>query len=394
MATHQETAPTSTHYPFSQSEVPKIYEEVYQSVGQSTVELLKTWQASFFTCSEENGASDHQYLEIGCGPGDLTRNHLLAVCPPTLKRLVSTDNSQAMVDHARTAHAHPKIGYRLLDISRDDDVSRFIAEEGRFQRVYSFLALHLIKDKAAALKNVERLLTPGGECLVIWKASINMQKRLHRALLESESWARYHDILSIVSSPLQCCGEPTASGCIHATTVLPEVPVLLAAFCGPAVSTTDATPRPPEVQRNQNCSTFHLRGVCAPWNAPYDADPPHLVFHWASQRHHTRTVTSPMISRNHYKKSQPHGSPCNGLGGTTAMARPNWSLVFAMQILSIVIRRAIDVQLVPIDPMTLRNDLFSLVKQTGIVPLTCELLKVAKENVPIEDYARAPDEFS
>ncbi|KAL1468426.1 hypothetical protein MTO96_041492 [Rhipicephalus appendiculatus] len=38
--------------------------------------------------------------------------------------------------------------------------------------------------------------------------------------------------------------------------------------------------------------------------------------------------------------------------------------------------------------MTLRNDLLSLVKQTGIVPLTCELLKVAKENVPIEDYAR------
>ncbi|KAL1468425.1 hypothetical protein MTO96_041491, partial [Rhipicephalus appendiculatus] len=50
MATHQGTAPTSTHSPFSQSGVPKIYEEVYQSVGQSTVELLKTWQASFFTC--------------------------------------------------------------------------------------------------------------------------------------------------------------------------------------------------------------------------------------------------------------------------------------------------------------------------------------------------------
>ncbi|KAL1473739.1 hypothetical protein MTO96_038506 [Rhipicephalus appendiculatus] len=246
MATDQRTSSTSTHSPFSQSEVPKMYEKVHQSIGQSTVELLKTWQASLFTCSEENGASDHQYLEIGCGPGDLTRNHLLPVCPPTLKRLVSTDNSQAMLDHARTAHAHPKIDYRLLDITSDDDVSRFIAEEGRFQRVYSFLALHCIKDKAAALRNVECLLTPGGECLVIWKACPNIEKPLHRALLESESWARHHD----------------------------------------------------------------------------------------------------------------------------------------------VIRRAIDVQLVPIDPMILRKDLFSLVKQTGILPLTCELLKVAKENVPIEDYAR------
>ncbi|KAL1477887.1 hypothetical protein MTO96_035389 [Rhipicephalus appendiculatus] len=144
MATHQETAPASTHYPFRpKRRYQRSTRKVYQSVGQSTVELLKTWQASFFTCSEENGASGHQYLEIGCGPGDLSRNHLLAVCPPTLKRLVSTDNSQAMVDHARTAHAHPKIDYRLLDITRDDDVSRFIAEEGRFQRVYSFLRIAL-----------------------------------------------------------------------------------------------------------------------------------------------------------------------------------------------------------------------------------------------------------
>ncbi|KAL1481301.1 hypothetical protein MTO96_015737 [Rhipicephalus appendiculatus] len=52
-------------------------------------------------------------------------------------------------------------------------------------------------------------------------------------------------IFGIVSSPLQCCGEPAASGGLHATTVLPEVTVLMAALCGPAVSTMDATPRTP-----------------------------------------------------------------------------------------------------------------------------------------------------
>ncbi|KAH7972458.1 hypothetical protein HPB52_012446 [Rhipicephalus sanguineus] len=182
------------HSPFAQSEIPKVYNEVHKFVRQSTAKLLETWQASFFTCSKENGASDHQYLEIGCGPGNFTLNHLLPSCPPTLKRLVSTDNSQAMLDHAKTVHAHPKIVYKLLDISKDDDVSRFVAEEGRFQRVYSFLAFHCIEDNAAALRNVERLLTPGGECLVIWKACPSMTVPLHRALLETELGAKYHDV--------------------------------------------------------------------------------------------------------------------------------------------------------------------------------------------------------
>ncbi|XP_037499628.1 uncharacterized protein LOC119373644 [Rhipicephalus sanguineus] len=210
MPTLQQTDPTSMHSPFAQSEIPKVYNEVHKFVRQSTAKLLETWQASFFTCSKENGASDHQYLEIGCGPGNFTLNHLLPSCPPTLKRLVSTDNSQAMLDHAKTVHAHPKIVYKLLDISKDDDVSRFVAEEGRFQRVYSFLAFHCIEDNAAALRNVERLLTPGGECLVIWKACPSMTVPLHRALLETELGAKYHDVIQrVINTPPEPRGPAT-----------------------------------------------------------------------------------------------------------------------------------------------------------------------------------------
>ncbi|XP_037505510.1 juvenile hormone acid O-methyltransferase-like [Rhipicephalus sanguineus] len=178
---------------FAQAGVVEAYDKARKHIFESTAELLNTWQQSFFTCAEGNDASRHQYLEIGCGPGSVTRNHLLPLCPPTLKRLVGTDISEAMLDYARTAHCHPKVDYRLLDITADQGVSRFIAEEGRFQRVYSFLALHCIQDKAAALRNIERLMTPGGECLVMYNPYARLAQ-FHRALLESESWGKYHDV--------------------------------------------------------------------------------------------------------------------------------------------------------------------------------------------------------
>ncbi|XP_077484670.1 juvenile hormone acid O-methyltransferase-like isoform X2 [Amblyomma americanum] len=180
--------------PFVQDEMPKVYDEVRAPDRQATAELLKAWQASFFTCSEGSDESEHQYLDVGCGPGNFVRNHLLPLCPPALKRLVATDNSKAMIDYAKRVHAHPKVEHRLLDIAIDDEVTDFIAKEGCFQRVYSFLALHWIEDKCAALRNIERLLTPGGECLVIFNPYPG-PAQLYQALLDSDSWAKYRDIL-------------------------------------------------------------------------------------------------------------------------------------------------------------------------------------------------------
>ncbi|KAL3219150.1 hypothetical protein MRX96_030602 [Rhipicephalus microplus] len=172
MATHRKPVAGATQ-PFTHHNVPKVYDEVRQPDRQATVELLKAWQASFFTCSNSSGASEHQYLDVGCGPGNFTRNYLLPLCPPTLKRLVACDNSAAMVDYAARVHGHAKIDHRLLDITVDKDV-----------------------DRAAALKNIERLMTPGGECLIVYNPQPG-PAMLNRAFLESESWAKYRDVMSV-----------------------------------------------------------------------------------------------------------------------------------------------------------------------------------------------------
>ncbi|KAH6929634.1 hypothetical protein HPB50_003775 [Hyalomma asiaticum] len=182
---------------FLAKDLPKIYDEVKIHDRELSGRLLKNWQASFFTNSPENGECNKQYLDIGCGPGNFTRHYLLPLCPPSMRRLVAADNSYPMIDYARRVHGHPKIEHRMLDIAIDDEVSRFIESEGQFHRVYSFLTFHWMHDKGAALRNVERLLAVGGECLIVFNPHPG-PLQLSKAMMNSDRWKEYSHVLKNV----------------------------------------------------------------------------------------------------------------------------------------------------------------------------------------------------
>lgn len=192
---------------FLQKELPKIYDEVRIHDQTSSGLLLRNWQAAFFTGPKGDGNSIEQYLEIGCGPGNFTRDHLLPLCPPSMRRLVAVDNSYAMIDYAVREYGHPKIEHRMLDIAIDDQVSQFIAIEGQFDRVYSFLTLHWIHDKAAALRNVERLLTTGGECLIVFNPHPG-PLQLSKAMTNCDRWKEYSDVLKKVGPEFPDTHDP------------------------------------------------------------------------------------------------------------------------------------------------------------------------------------------
>lgn len=193
---------------FLEKELPKIYDEIKMHDHESSVELLNCWQASFFTSRNEDGESNEQYLDIGCGPGNFTRHYLLPLCPPSMRRLVAVDNSHPMIDYAKREHGHPKIEHRMLDIAIDDEVSQFIETEGQFDRVYSFLTFHWIHDKSAALRNVERLLTSGGECLIVFNPHPG-PLQLSKAMMNSDRWKEYSDVLKNVGPEFPGTNSPT-----------------------------------------------------------------------------------------------------------------------------------------------------------------------------------------
>ncbi|KAL1417983.1 hypothetical protein MTO96_005970 [Rhipicephalus appendiculatus] len=73
-----------------------------------------------------------------------------------------------MVSFAREHNAHPKLAYEQLDIT--EDVSVLLEKYGPFDRLYAFNSLNRVKNQAAAWRNMQTLLKPGGECLLFYCA--------------------------------------------------------------------------------------------------------------------------------------------------------------------------------------------------------------------------------
>lgn len=134
-----------------------------------------------------------QFLDVGCGIGDLTREELLPRCLPCL-RIVAVDVSAEMVEHAARHYHNDRLEFRRLDIVNDEEVTKFIDEYGRFDRVYSFHTLIWVRDQARALKNVASLLKPGGECLLIFHSSLRSLD-VNRNLVKLERWCKYSHVV-------------------------------------------------------------------------------------------------------------------------------------------------------------------------------------------------------
>ncbi|KAK8764387.1 hypothetical protein V5799_033003, partial [Amblyomma americanum] len=72
----------------------------------------------------------------------------------------------------------------------DDDVARFVREQGRFQRVFSFLTVQWMADQRHAMRNIEALMAPGGECFLLFSARLNAHEVL-MAVKNSPRWSKY-----------------------------------------------------------------------------------------------------------------------------------------------------------------------------------------------------------
>jgi SAM-dependent methyltransferase len=97
--------------------------------------------------------ADQRLLEVGCGRGWLTQR-MQETHPDTY----GVDVNPRAIVHGVTANLHVM---DAVDLHFDDE---------QFDHVYSFPAIEHIADAAAALREMRRVVTPGGRILLVYPA--------------------------------------------------------------------------------------------------------------------------------------------------------------------------------------------------------------------------------
>lgn len=143
--------------------LPEVYVKANDLQRTLNIRTLERLGTSF----KSRPNAGQQFMDVGCGSGDFTRQQLLPRCQPC-RRIVATDISESMVRYARENFGHPQIEYEVHDISKD--VSGLVRKYGQFTRVYSFCALHWVKDHVTAFRNISDLMSSEGECLLLFVA--------------------------------------------------------------------------------------------------------------------------------------------------------------------------------------------------------------------------------
>jgi len=92
-------------------------------------------------------------LDVGCGPGNITADLAALVAPG---EVVGIDLSADVIDAAARDHRAPNLKFAV------DDVYRLAQADASFDVVHAHQVLQHLSDPVAALREMRRVLVPGG----------------------------------------------------------------------------------------------------------------------------------------------------------------------------------------------------------------------------------------
>lgn len=172
--------------------VPAVVPELY--ANSNTIQKASNIEAfeSIWTSTRRSASRpDQQILDVGCGTGDFTCHELLPRCQPC-RRIVGTDASEEMVRYAKEHFGHPQVSYEVHDIA--GDTSGLVTKYGKFDQIYSFHALHWVKDQKAAFRSIADLMTDDGECFLFFMARWAGYEA-QRKLVQMDRWKPHKQLI-------------------------------------------------------------------------------------------------------------------------------------------------------------------------------------------------------
>lgn len=140
-------------------------------------------------------AEGHRVLDVACGPGNFTREFARTVGDSGV--VVGLDASETML--ARAVRDTEKAGLGNVGYVRAD-VAALPFEDGAFDAVCCFAALHLFADPFAALGEMTRALAPGGRIAVLTSVRRQLTVPPLKPIVERTSGMRVFEQDEIVSA--------------------------------------------------------------------------------------------------------------------------------------------------------------------------------------------------
>uniref|UniRef100_P0DY81 4-vinylphenol methyltransferase 1 n=1 Tax=Locusta migratoria TaxID=7004 RepID=4VMT1_LOCMI len=146
-------------------------------------------------------------LDIGCGPGDVARKVLVPRLPAGT-RLVACDISPEMLDFCRQHNALlGTITYELLDVVEPRLEDTAVWRLAPFGKVFCLLLLHWVPDNRLAVKNIHKLLVPGGEAVFTVIANMALCAA-YEEIAKVPRWTQYTQDVEKFVSPYQHSEDP------------------------------------------------------------------------------------------------------------------------------------------------------------------------------------------
>ncbi|XP_063975810.1 uncharacterized protein LOC135161816 [Diachasmimorpha longicaudata] len=135
-------------------------------------------------------------IDIGCGPGNVTRELLL----PSVNKdavIVGADISEDMVEHAREHYKlENKLSFLQLDIATPKLSNNLI---GQFDNVVSFYCLQWCRNTKLTMENIYKLLRPDGKAIIL----LVSQYMIYDIYLEQQKDPKFaahmHDCLKFIA---------------------------------------------------------------------------------------------------------------------------------------------------------------------------------------------------
>ncbi|KAF5299270.1 hypothetical protein FQA39_LY02443 [Lamprigera yunnana] len=176
------------------------FPQLYEGIGDQSLRDLNEIYKKYFQLLEVKEYCN--IMDVGCGPGKLTRKGLYPILPETLNKLIAVDISSEMIKYAKeTYEANSKILFFQMDILTDNIPNDF---ENHFDHIFSSYCMHLFANQRKALLNIHKMLKSGGKIFLLFPSKCNFIE-IYKYMAAKDKWKNLQSMISQTS----CSDNPT-----------------------------------------------------------------------------------------------------------------------------------------------------------------------------------------